>query len=99
MNNPNSVPIQEREQSEMPLAAKVIYHVVAKSADTLQTDLEAAISHATRVADRNRHGVLITRHTATLFTVTPTAGVPHRQTREHDQWLRNPVRTVSPNQP
>lgn len=54
---------------------------------SMDSELDAAVSAAKAhaLADR-RHGILVTRHAANMFTVALSETVPFGITREHQAW-------------
>ena len=66
----------------------VLVHVVPDNASTLQDELEEAISIVRASDSGNRQGIMITRHSEALFTVTYSPDVPFGTTLEQDRWRR-----------
>ena len=70
--------------------AGLLVHVVSNDARTLQDELEQAIRTVRDGAQPgNRSGILITRHSEALFTVTHSPDVPYGTTIEQDRWHRH----------
>jgi hypothetical protein len=61
------------------------YLVEATEPHSLEQDLNTAVDEASRHARQDgRHGVLVTRHGHTTFTVAVSTRVPFGQTQEED---------------
>ena len=68
----------------------LLVHVVGHDARTLQDELEQAVRTIREGAQPgNRSGILITRHSEALFTVTHSPAVPYGTTIEQDRWHRH----------
>ncbi len=67
----------------------LLVNVVTDNARTLQDELEEAVRVVRESAGpENRQGILITRHSKALFTVTHSSAVPYGTTIEQDRWHR-----------
>jgi hypothetical protein len=73
-----------------PAEAGVLLHVVAGDPRTQQDAIAEAV-HTVREAipAEHPHGILLTRHSESLFTVTHSPAVPHGTTMEQDRWHRH----------
>ena len=61
----------------------LVLEIEAENAALLADELEAAVGVArSRAMQERRHGVLVTRHSHTLFTVAVSAEVPYGLTVE-----------------
>ncbi len=62
----------------------VVLEITANDPDTIETDLNTAVDIARRHAMKEcGHGILVTQHNFTTYTVTVSRDVPYGQTREH----------------
>ena len=68
----------------------LLVHVVTDNATTLQDELEEAVRTVRESEPQNRQGIMITRHSEALFTVTHSPDVPCGTTLEQDHWHRHP---------
>lgn len=64
--------------------------VVPDNATILQDELEEAVRTVRESEPENRQGIMITRHSEALFTVTHSPDVPWGTTLEQDRWHRQP---------
>jgi len=63
--------------------------IVTDNARTLQDELEEAVRAVRENAGpENRQGILMTRHSKALFTVTHSSAVPYGTTIQQDNWQR-----------
>lgn len=53
---------------------------------SMDSQLDAAVSVAKKHAMDSRHGILVTRHGVDKFTVALSDAVPFGTTREHQAW-------------
>ncbi len=53
---------------------------------SMDSQLDAAVSLAKKHAMDSRHGILVTRHGVNKFTVALSEAVPFGMTREHQAW-------------
>jgi hypothetical protein len=61
----------------------LVLEIEAETAALLAEELDAAVAVArARAMEENRHGILVTRHSPTLFTVAVSAEVPFGLTLE-----------------
>ncbi|MCU1515827.1 MAG: hypothetical protein JWQ75_548 [Pseudarthrobacter sp.] len=62
----------------------VVLEVTAHDPDTVERDLNAAVEIACEHAMKEgRHGILVTQHGYTSYTVAVSRDVPYGQTHEH----------------
>ncbi|MCU1418409.1 MAG: hypothetical protein JWP32_2583 [Schumannella sp.] len=72
------------------LAADVL-EINAHHPGTIEEKLNAAVSIAyERAVKRGRHGILVTQHGYSSYTVAVSAEVPYGETRERRQWRTGP---------
>jgi hypothetical protein len=61
----------------------LVLEITAHDADTLENDLNTAVEIAqSKAMDQGRHGILVTQHGYTSYTVAVTAEVPYGLTQE-----------------
>ena len=64
-----------------------VVEVTADTPKALESDLNAAVDIVCqRAKQMGRHGVMVTRHNYTSFTVAISEVVPYGQTQERQQW-------------
>ncbi|MGO4806803.1 hypothetical protein AB4089_16940 [Arthrobacter sp. 2MCAF15] len=61
----------------------LVLEITASDPDTVENDLNDAVEIAREHAMKDRrHGILVTQHSYTAYTVAVTASVPYEQTHE-----------------
>ncbi|WAH97592.1 hypothetical protein [Arthrobacter sp. MMS18-M83] len=61
----------------------IVLEIIAHDPNTLENDLNAAVDIAReRAKKERRHGILVTQHSYTSYTVAVSQDVPYGQTRE-----------------
>ena len=89
MNETNTGPPSSPKQGNTA-SSGLLLHVVTDDAATLQDELEEAVRTVRESDPGNRQGIMITRHSEALFTVTHSSAVPYGTTMEQDHWRRHP---------
>ena len=73
----------EKETTMIKRHSDVVLEVTAHDADTIESDLNAAVEIAREHAMKEcRHGILVTQHGYTSYTVAVSRDVPYGQTHE-----------------
>ena len=64
-----------------------VVEVTVNTRKALERELDTAVDIVSRQARQlGRHGVMVTRHSYTTFTVAISEGVPYGRTEEREQW-------------
>jgi hypothetical protein len=75
--------IPEKETTMIKRHSDLVLEITAYDPDTVETDLNTAVEIAREHAMREcRHGILVTQHGYTSYTVAVSRDVPYGQTRE-----------------
>lgn len=73
----------EKETTMIKRHSDVVLEITAHDPDTVENDLNAAVEIAREQAMReSRHGILVTQHAYTSYTVAVSRDVPYGQTHE-----------------
>jgi hypothetical protein len=73
----------EKETTMIKRHSDVVLEITAHSPDGVENDLNAAVEIAREHAMKeSRHGILVTRHSHTSYTVAVSRDVPYGQTHE-----------------
>lgn len=90
MNTSDSMRRPFEDKRKNTSSSGMLVHIVTDNARTLQDELEEAV-RVIRESSRpeSRQGILITRHSKALFTVTHSSAVPYGTTMEQDRWHRH----------
>ena len=87
MNDSNNGHQPALDEQQIASGHGLLVHVVTNDPHTLQDQLEEAVRTVREGARPENHGgILITRHSEALFTVTPSSAVPYGTTIEQDRW-------------
>ncbi|KRE68670.1 hypothetical protein ASG92_02100 [Arthrobacter sp. Soil736] len=74
----------------MPRHSDVVLEITAHDPDTVENDLNAAVEIAREQAMKEcRHGILVTQHGYTSYTVAVSRDVPYGQTHERREQPAN----------
>jgi hypothetical protein len=69
----------------------LVLEITAHDPDTIENDLNSAVDIArTRAMQDRRHGILVTQHDYTTYTVAVSRDVPYGQTHEQRKTPENP---------
>jgi hypothetical protein len=75
----------------------VVLEIAAHDPDTVENDLNTAVEIAREHAmQERRHGILVTQHGYTRYTVAVSRDVPYGQTHERRDHAANPLPETGP---
>ena len=75
----------------------VVLEITAHDPDTIENDLNTAVEIArTRAMQERRHGILVTQHGYTSYTVAVSRDVPFGQTHERREHPANSQTETGP---
>lgn len=73
----------EKESTMIGSHSDLVLEITASDPDTVENDLNDAVEIAREYAMKERrHGILVTQHSYTAYTVAVTGSVPYGQTHE-----------------
>jgi hypothetical protein len=81
--SPQAIP-PEKETTMIKRHSDLVLEITAFDPHTVENDLNTAVEMAREHAmQERRHGILVTQHGYTSYTVAVSGDVPFGQTREH----------------
>jgi hypothetical protein len=81
---------QEKEITMIKRHSDFVLEITAHDPDTIENDLNAAVEIAREQAMKEcSHGILVTQHGYTSYTVAVSRDVPYGQTRERREQPEN----------
>jgi len=90
MNEPDTHRRPASPRTSNNCSSGILVHIVTDDASTMQDELENAVRTLRVGVSENPQGIMITRHSEALFTVTHSPEVPYGTTLEQDRWHRHP---------